>query len=131
VPPEVRARKEFGRLAAAPVADRDRLSRTSQILKSYLAEVFGLPKEEMTTAEFCRAFSARTEPGEALSKSVGDFLHRSDQMKFAPGPAPASSTVPEALTLLEQTEARRAELRALAQANAGRSTVPVAEVAKT
>src|ERR1044071_1974714 len=103
VPPEVRARKELDALAyQAP--DREVLSRTSQVLKRYLAQVFDLPQEEMTTAEFCKVFAAGKDPGEALSKNVCDFLHRNDQMKFAPGPVQPANTVLEALGLLEQAE---------------------------
>src|SRR6185436_11731470 len=129
VPPEVRARKELDALTNQG-GDREVLSRTSQVLKRYLAEVFGLPKEEMTTAEFCKVFNAGMEPGEALSKNVCDFLRRSDQMKFAPGPVPAS-TVPEARRLLEQTEARRAELKVAAAQQKGRSAAGVPEIAKS
>jgi hypothetical protein len=127
IPPEVRARQELEALAAKS-ADRELLSRTSQVLKAYLAEVFGLPREELTTAEFCKAFSARTDPGESLSRNVCEFLRRGDQMKFAPGPPPAS-TIPEALKLLDQAEARRADLRA-ARANT-RNAPAVPQVAKS
>lgn len=130
IPPEVRARNELEALSKSPV-DREVLCRTSQVLKAYLAEVFGLPKEEMTTAEFCKAFSAKTQAGEALLKNVCDFLRRSDQMKFAPGPVPSSgSVVPATLALIDQAESRRAELCA-AQASAPGSPVAVPEVAKT
>jgi hypothetical protein len=100
------------------------------VLKRYLAEVFGLPKEEMTTAEFCKVFTAGTDPGEALSKNVCDFLRGCDQMKFAPGPV-AASTVPEARRLLEQAEARRAELKVAAAQQKRRNAAGVAEIAKS
>ena len=125
--PEIRARRELEKLASAP-ADREVLSRASQILKYYLAQVFGLPKEEMTTAEFCSALAANGEAGEELVKNVIQFLRRNDDLKFAPGPIPAS-TVPEALKVLQQAEARRAELRTTERT--GSQTAHIPAVAKS
>src|SRR2546430_2871793 len=78
IPPELRARLALEKLATAP-PDRDVLSNISQILKRYLAEVFALPKEEMTTSEFCAALTARSEPGKALTQDVCRFLRQNDQ----------------------------------------------------
>lgn len=109
MPPEVRVRKELEALAPRPV-DRELLSQASQALKRYLAEVFQLPKEEMTTREFCDALSAKPEVGSGLAEQVRGFLRRNDAMKFSPGPV-STNVVAEAINLVETTEARREELR--------------------
>ncbi len=109
VPPEVRARQSLDLLTGKPM-DREALSRMSQTLKLYLSEAFGLPKGEMTTAEFCQAMAAKPEVGPVLMKQMGQFLRRADEAKFAPESA-SSDFLPEAFRLVELGEARRSELR--------------------
>ena len=109
LPAAVEARRELAALAGKP-ADRDTMSRASQIIKRYLAKVFLLGRDEMTTSEFCRAMDAKKEIGPALSAEACRFLKDGDAMKFAPGPTP-NDFAGRALKLVETTEARRAELR--------------------
>ncbi len=88
------------------------LSRVSQILRGYLATAFWLPQEELTTAEFCNVIGANQRVGAELAAAAGAFLRQCDVRKFAPGgPKVALAAVPRALQLLDQAEARRAELR--------------------
>lgn len=112
VPPEVRARKDLEAL-------RDRqetgavLSRVSHIVRHYYADAFGLQGGELTTAELCRLARGSGAIGGSLSARVEEFLVRCDERKFSPpAPAPPLGAVGEALGLVEQGEARRAELRA-------------------
>ena len=66
----------------------------------------------MTTAEFCRAIADQGRLGAELSTTLGDFLRQCDERKFAPSaPTSALGAAEQALKLLEQSEARRAELR--------------------
>ena len=116
-PPEIEARKALVPLCQQP-EDGALLSRVSQILRHYFAAVFGLPPEELTTAEFCRAMAAREQVGPELTAALSDFLHQCDQRKFSP-PAPARlppcGAVAQALRLIDQAQVRRS---ALAQAAA-------------
>jgi len=107
LPPGIRARREFEALAGKP-ADRAILTRTCQVLKSYVAEAFGLPREEMTTSEFCRAMNAQREMDAGAAQEVCRFLQRSDALKFAPGTTP-QKFVEEAMRLMEMLEAKRLE----------------------
>jgi hypothetical protein len=115
VPPEVLARKALEPLRQQP-EDGALLSRVSQTLRHYVAAVFGLPPEELTTAEFCRAIAAHEQVGPDLVAALSEFLRQCDQRKFTPpAPAPPLSAVAQALKLIEQTQAR---CSALAQAAA-------------
>ncbi len=117
VPPEVQARKALEPLRQQP-EDGALLSRVSQILRHYIAAAFGLPPEELTTAEFCRAIAGHERAGPDLAAALSDFLRQCDQRKFSPpAPAPPLSAVAQALRLIDQTQAR---LAALAQAAAQR-----------
>jgi hypothetical protein len=115
VSPEVLARKALEPSRQQP-EDGALLSRVSQILRHYVAAVFGLPPGELTTAEFCRAIAAHKPVGPDLAAALSDFLRECDQRKFSPPtPAPPLSAVAQALKLIEQTQAR---CSALAQAAA-------------
>jgi hypothetical protein len=110
VPPEVVARQALEPLRRQP-EDGKVLSQVSQILRRYVGAAFGLPQGEMTTNDFCRAIADQGRVGPELSASLGDFLRKCDERKFAPSaPAPALGAVEQASKLLELTEARRAQL---------------------
>jgi hypothetical protein len=111
MPPEAQARLALEDLRAKP-EDGVVLSRVSQILRHYLATAFWLPQEELTTAEFCNVIASNPRVGSELASAAGVFLQQCDVRKFAPGePKEALAAVPRALQLLEQAEARRAQLR--------------------
>jgi hypothetical protein len=110
VPPEVVARQALEPLRRQ-AEDGKVLSQVSQILRRYVGAAFGLPQGEMTTNDFCRAIADQGRVGPELSASLGDFLRKCDERKFAPSaPAPALGAVEQASKLLELTEARRAQL---------------------
>ena len=119
LPPEIRARRDLEALVGKPV-DLEVLSRASQILKRYYGEAFSLPREEMTTAEFCRAVSAKTEIGSEVSGEICRFLKKSDALKFAPGPTPQDFPN-EAMKLVEMAEQRKAALRTASSASPGKT----------
>jgi len=109
--PYLRARQALEPLRQQP-EDGAVLSQVSQILRRYVSAAFGLPPGEMTTADFCRAIADQGRLGAELSAKVADFLRRCDERKFAPSaPTAALGAAEQALKLLEQAEARRAELR--------------------
>jgi len=117
VPPEVQARQALEPLRPQP-EDGALLSRISQVLRHYVTAAFNLPPGELTTTEFCRAMAA-SSMGTELSAALGEFLRQCDQRKFSPPPpAPPLSAVAQALKLVELAEARRAELRRVAEAQA-------------
>jgi len=121
VPPEVLARQALEPLRGQ-AEDGAVLSRISQVLRRYGSAAFGLPAGEMTTAEFCRAIAEPGRLGAELSTALGDFLRQCDERKFAPAsPKPALGAAEQALKLLAQAEAHRAELR---QADAARPAPP-------
>jgi hypothetical protein len=115
LPPDTQARRELEPLLRQ-VEDGRVLSRTSQVLRHYVAKAFGLPPEEMNTTEFCRALAGQERLGAQLSQAISDFVRQCDLRKFAPPPAipppiptaPPVSAVQQALRLVEQAEARRA-----------------------
>ena len=116
IPPEVIARRELETLRQKP-EDGATLSRISQILRRYFADAFKLSSDELTTTEFCRAISDRSSIGESLAAELSDFLRQCDERKFAPDAAgPPNDAVGIALKLIDQAEARRAELRQAAAA---------------
>ena len=126
VPPEIQARQALEPLRPQP-EDGPLLSRVSQVLRHYVAAAFDLPPEELTTAEFCRAMASHAQVGPELSAALGEFFRQCDQRKFAPPvPAPPLGAVTQALKLIELGEARRAQLRraAEAQAAAGQTRAP-------
>jgi hypothetical protein len=121
-PPAEQARQALEPLGRQP-EDGAVLSRVSQVMRHYLAAAFGLPAGEQTTAEFSRVLVSHAAIGPALSVPVTNFLRQCDERKFAPGSAGAPlGAVAQALQLLEQAEARRRALSALA--TAGPSSPP-------
>ncbi len=116
--PEVQARQALESLRQQP-EDGAVLIGVSQILKHYVAAAFGLPAGELTTSEFCRALAGHEPVGPELSAAFADFLRHCDERKFAPGgPLPALNAVAQAFGLVELAEARRAQLRQAATAQA-------------
>lgn len=112
LPPEFLARQALAKLQPQPETGK-LLSEVSQILRHYLIAAFELPAGEPTTAEFCTSIATHEKIGTALAKSISNFLHECDQVKFSTSPA----TVPlnaaaRALELVSLAENRRAELRA-------------------
>jgi len=95
------------------------LSRISQILRRYVGAAFALPPGEMTTADFCRAIAGHERLGAELSATLGDFLRRCDERKFAPAaPRPSLGAAAQALKIVELAEVRRAQLRQADEAQA-------------
>lgn len=122
VPPAVRARRELEPLVNR-TEDGAVLSRVSQVLRHYVAAAFGLPQDEITTAEFCRALIQLDKMGPLVSVQLTDFLRECDRRKFAPnagGPQPLGA-VPRALGFIDACENRLAQLRQVA---AGATTKP-------
>lgn len=120
VPPEAQARQALEPLREQ-AEDGAVLSRVSQILRRYVGAAFGLPPGEMTTADFCRAIAGHERLGAELSATLGDFLRRCDERKFAPpAPMPALGAAAQALKIIELAEVRRAQLRQADEAEAAR-----------
>lgn len=113
VPIEILSRKELEALRQSNEDGRV-LSQVSRVLRRYVAGAFGLPPDELTTTEFCRAIARHEKIGPELATSVSDFLRRCDELKFAPASAPATiGAVARAMELIELGETRRAHLRKL------------------
>ena len=88
------------------------LSRISQALRRYLLAAFGLPPEELTTTEFCRALADSTQVGPELSLALSQFLRECDRLKFAPSASPTElNAAARALELVASAEERRAQFR--------------------
>lgn len=117
VPPEVQAREELEQLRQQPETG-EVLSRISRCVRRYVTSAFALPTEEFTTAEFSQVVGNHESIGSDLASKLGDFLRRCDDLKFAPlESAPAVGAASQALELVKQGEARRAELRQAAKAS--------------
>ncbi len=115
IPPHIRAKQTLDPLLAEPEDGRV-LSQVSQILRHYVAEAFGLPPGEQTTAEFCRIIAADERLGLEFSGAIAEFLRRCDERKFRPAPPGAPmGAVATALKFVETGEARLAELRRRAE----------------
>jgi hypothetical protein len=86
VPAAVRALKELERLeeSALPPAGHSAAfhTRASEVLRRYLAERFGLPALERTTAEFLSA-AVKVPELAAYDGRLREFLERCDLAKFA------------------------------------------------
>jgi hypothetical protein len=105
LPIEIQTRNEL-ELLRLPAEDGKTISRISQVLKHYFVVAFELPAGEMTTTEFNRAIAASEKAGDELAASVSEFLRLAGVQ---------SSACSRSLELVEQGEARRAELRQVAQ----------------
>jgi hypothetical protein len=116
VPIEILSRKELEALRQRS-EDGQVLSQVSRVLRRYVAGVFNLPPDELTTSEFCRAIASHEGIGPDLAARVGDFLRQCDKLKFAPAGSPTPmGAAGRALELVELGEARRSHLRKLAAA---------------
>ena len=114
VPIEIQTRNEL-ELLKLPTEDGKTISRVSQVLKHYFAVAFELPTGEMTTAEFSRAVASSEKVGSELATNVSDFLRQCDEQKFSPTAGIQTSACSRALELFQEGEARRTELRQVAQ----------------
>jgi hypothetical protein len=111
VPIEVASRKELEALRHSN-EDGPVLSQVSRVLRRYVAGAFGLPPDELTTAEFCEVIARHGKIGPELATNVSDFLRRCDELKFAPASSPTTmGAAARALELVELGECRRAHLR--------------------
>lgn len=111
VPIEIQTRSELEVLRKQS-PDATTLSHVSRCVQRYFAVAFGLPAGELTTAEFCRALAGNEQVGSRLTERVTGFLRQCDVAKFSPvSSANPGHAVSEALDLVAQSEARRAELR--------------------
>ncbi len=120
VPPETQARQALEPLREQP-EDGAVLSRISQILRRYVGAAIGLPQGELTTADFCRTIADNGRLGPELSGTLGDFLQKCDEHKFAPPvPRPALGAVACALKIIEVAEVRCAQSRQI-EAQPGRA----------
>jgi hypothetical protein len=117
VPFSTQARGELDPLRQQP-EDGKLLSRTSQILRHYIAAMFGLPPGELTTNEFCAALTKDQKIGPELAKETSEFLRTCDLCKFAPSPPmPPPGVVGRALGIIDHAENRLVELKRLAEEN--------------
>jgi len=120
VRPETQARQALEPLREQP-EDGAVLSRISQILRRYVGAAIGLPQGELTTADFCRTIADNGRLGPELSGTLGDFLQKCDEHKFAPPvPRPALGAVACALKIIEVAEVRCAQSRQI-EAQPGRA----------
>ena len=116
VPPETQARNLLNALLKEPETG-GLLSRVTHALRAYFGAAFGFAEGELTTGEFCRALKGAPEPGAELKARVCGFLRECDERKFSPGGPPSTmGAASQALKLVNDAEARRAELRAAAAA---------------
>jgi hypothetical protein len=117
VPIEIQVRRALEGLRQQGEDGRT-LSEVSRWLRRYFIVAFGLPAEEMTTAEFCRLVRGREELGAELAGALAEFLRRCDELKFAPTQSAAPFEVAaRALQLVEVGEARRARQHPAAGTN--------------
>ena len=113
LPPELQARNALEALRQSN-EDGALLSNVSQILRRYFISAFQLSPGELTTAEFCRALANREQVGGELAAVVSDFLRRCDEQKFSPAKSAAAlGAVNQALALINNAEARRADAQTL------------------
>ena len=124
IPPETKAREALAKLNQRPETGA-LLSGVSQIVRHYFTEAFSLPAQEFTTSELSERIQGHEQIGPELAQATVRFLRQCDERKFAPvtPSTPARSSVVEANQLLDQAEARRAELRRLAAAQSAPLTV--------
>jgi len=123
LPPEVQARTALAALLPKP-EDGKVISAVSQTLRRYVLAAFGLPPAEPTTAEFCQLIAQENTIGNEFSTALVGFLRECDERKFANAkPIAPLGAAARALKLVEEGEARRAQLRQGAADTDQRSTV--------
>lgn len=111
IPIAAQVRAELEQLRRQP-GEAHVLSKVSQCLRRYFAGAFQMPAGELTTAEFSRALVAREEIGARLTEQTIAFLQHCDTAKFsAAAEMTPTHAVAEALDIVAQGEARRAELQ--------------------
>jgi hypothetical protein len=113
VPRVVEARRELQALAGQP-EDGTVLSRTSQVLRSYVSSSFGLASGQLTTREVCDAVSMNHDVGPELANDIAEFLRSCDRQKFSPTPPlpqPRFGAVSKALAIIDKTENRLTTIR--------------------
>jgi hypothetical protein len=124
VPFAVQARIELEPLRQKP-EDGALLSQTSQVLRRYIAAMFGLPPGELTTLEFCSAILNDPKIGAELGRETSEFLQVCDLRKFSPAPPSLPpGVVGRALSIIDRGESRLAELNRLAAASSTDSGPP-------
>lgn len=106
-PPDALARQAL--LALQGRDDDEGLAlEVSRILRGFLTTAFGLPHEELTTAEFDRALRSPPAASEELVTALVGLLRECDVKKFAPVKPPAlPNLVARALELIDRVEAER------------------------
>jgi hypothetical protein len=110
VPPEEAARHDLQALKNHP-GDPQLLTKVTHVIRRYLARSFGLPPDEMTTSEFCRALEQQPKAGSALAERAAHALRAWDEQKFSPAPSTATTDpLREAGTIIDAGQARIAEL---------------------
>jgi hypothetical protein len=110
VPWAVQARQELESLRHQP-ENGYLLSRTSQIVRHYIARAFLLPAGELNTSEFCGNLQACEKIGPELALEIIVYLRESDLRKFAPGSEETPlGALARAESIIERTERRLAEL---------------------
>jgi hypothetical protein len=93
-------------------------------LHRYIATSFSMPRDQMTTREFCDGMVKNSEVGVELARETSEFLQRCDVKKFSPAPPKGSlSAVATALAIVDRAEQRLAHLHQSAVA-AGASVPP-------
>jgi hypothetical protein len=111
IPPEVQAREILKDLRRQPETGVV-LSQVSQTVRSYFSAAFQLSPGELTTTEFCREISGKENIGGELSTAVAGFLRDCDAHKFSSTVASVKlDAANRALSLVEQAEQRRGQLR--------------------
>lgn len=81
------------------------LVEVSRVVRRYVISTFMLPPEELTTAELLQALQTRSQIDGDLITTIGQFLRRSDERKFAPALAPPQiGVVTRAAELVETIE---------------------------
>lgn len=110
VPPEVLARRDLEALRGW--AENGALVvQVSRIVRRYVISVFTLPPEELTTSELIQALQSQSQIDHNLATAIGEFLRRSDELKFAPAlHPPQAGIVARAAELVESVEKYRQQL---------------------
>ena len=106
IPPEQRALRELDRLDETPPADAAAYNTAlSNVVRRYLAERYGLPATQRTTAEFLETVRQNGRLADEQQAVLREFLERCDLAKFAPVGASAEecrATAGLARALVEQ-----------------------------